>query len=261
MSGERPLRYVLFDYGNTLVPYGRTEAGAVDRVVAEAVARRAPGLDPGGFAAAAARVKDDLIRGTRATGREVANADFARALAAAAGLPRVPPGLAEELEERVGEAFVRVLRLPPDTLPVLDALGERHRLGLVSNYYLPGPLRRSLERFGIARRLGASVVSGEVGWVKPRPEPFREVLRLLGAEPGECVFVGDNLHADVGGASALGMRTVHLREWLGDALPVDLGDEDRGPRPDRVVDRLADLPAAVASLEGTSREDRSRERP
>jgi putative hydrolase of the HAD superfamily len=256
VSGARPLRFVLFDYGNTLVPYGRNEASVVDRVVAEAVARRAPGLDPGVFAAAAARVKDDLIRGTRATGREVSNEDFARALSAAAGLPRIPGGLAEELEERVGEAFVRVLRLPPDTLPVLDSLAERHRLGLVSNYYLPGPLRRSLERFGIAGRLGAAVVSGEVGWVKPRPEPFREALRLLGADPAECVFVGDNLHADVGGASALGMRTVHLREWIEDALPADRADAEGGPRPDRVLDRLADLPAAVASLEGRCREGR-----
>jgi HAD superfamily hydrolase (TIGR01509 family) len=250
VSGARRIRCVLFDYGNTLVPYGRTEAAAVDRVVAEAVARRTPGLDAGGFTAAASRVKDALIRGTRATGREVANADFARALAEAAGHPRAPAGLEEELEEHVGEAFVRVLRLPPDTLPVLDALAGRHRLGLVSNYYLPVPLRRSLERFGIAGRLGATVVSGEVGWVKPRPEPFLAALRALGADPRECVFVGDNLHADVGGASALGMLTVHVREWLGDALPVDRADAEDGPRPDRTVDRLSDLPGAVASLGG-----------
>jgi putative hydrolase of the HAD superfamily len=250
VSVSRRVRFVLFDYGNTLVPYGRTEARAVDRVVADAVARRAPGIDPSTFAERASLVKDVLIRGTRATGREVANAEFARALSEAAGLPRAPEGLEEELEARVGEAFVRVLRLPPSTLPVLDALGRNRRLGLVSNYYLPAPLRRSLERFGIAERLGAAVVSGDVGWVKPRPEPFLEALRLLGADPRDCVFVGDNLHADVGGASALGMRTVHLLEWLEDALPVDRADASEGPRPDRTLDRLADLPAALDSLEG-----------
>jgi putative hydrolase of the HAD superfamily len=249
VTAARRVRFVLFDYGNTLVPYGRAEARAVDRVVADAVARRAPGLDPGAFAETASRVKDELIRGTRTTGREVANADFARALSSAAGLPAPPEGLERELEATVGEAFVRVLRLPPSTLPVLDALGEGRRLGLVSNYYLPEPLRHSLRRFGIAERLGAAVVSGDVGWVKPRPEPFLEALRLLGADPGDCVFVGDNLHADVGGASALGMRTVHVREWLGDALAVDVADATSGPRPDRTVERLADLPAAVASLE------------
>ena len=248
MVRGRTARFILLDYGNTLVPYGRREAAAVDRVVAESVARRVPGLDPEAFAAAASRVKDGLIRGARESGREVTNGEYCRALAAAAGLSAEPEGLASELEERVGEAFVRVLRLPPDTLPVLDALAERHRLGLVSNYYLPAPLRRSLDRFGIAPRLGATVVSAEVGWVKPRPEPFLEALRLLGAPPEECVFVGDNLHADVGGAAALGMRTVHVREWLDGALDADRVDAEDGPRPDRVVDRLADLPAAVASM-------------
>ena len=197
-------------------------------------------------------MKEELIRGTRATGREVSNADLARALARAAGAREVPPGLEEELEARVEEAFVRTLRLPPDTLPVLDALAPRYRLGLVSNYYLPRPLVRSLERFGIRGRLAAAVVSGEVGWVKPRPEPFREALRVLGAGPEECIFVGDNLHADVGGASALGMRTVLTREWLADALPADRADAggDGDARPDAVIERLADLPAAVEALAG-----------
>jgi putative hydrolase of the HAD superfamily len=246
----RTARFILFDYGNTLVPYGRREAAAVDRVVAESVARRVPGLDPATFAAAASRVRDGLIRGARESGREVTNGEYCRALASAAGMDAEPEGLAGELEERVGEAFVRVLRLPPDTLPVLDALAGGHRLGLVSNYYLPAPLRRSLDRFGITPRLGAAVVSGEVGWVKPRPEPFLEALRILGAAPGECIFVGDNLHADVGGASSLGMLTIHVTEWLDEALDADRADAAAGPRPDRVVGRFADLPGAVASLAG-----------
>jgi HAD superfamily hydrolase (TIGR01509 family) len=250
VDGGGPARFILFDYGNTLVPFGCGEAAVVDRVVAEAVARRVPGLEPAAFVPEACRVKDRLLRRVRETGREVTNGEYCLALAAAAGLPGDPGDLSRELEERVGEAFVRVLRLPPDTIPVLDALGDAHRLGLVSNYYLPGPLRRSLDRFGISGRLDAAVVSAEVGWAKPRPEPFLEVLRLLGAEPRECIFVGDNLHADVGGASALGMRTVHVREWLGGALPSDVDDAYGGPRPDRVVDRLADLPRAVASLAG-----------
>jgi FMN phosphatase YigB (HAD superfamily) len=84
--------------------------------------------------------------------------------------------------------------------------------------------------------------------VKPRPEPFLAALRLLGAAPEECIFVGDNLHADVGGASALGMRTVHVTEWLDGALDADRADAGEGPRPDRVVGRLADLPGVVDSM-------------
>lgn len=243
-----PIRFVLFDYGNTLVPYGRREAALVDRAAAGAVARRVPGLDAEAFAGRVERTRDGLIAGAMASGREVRNADFARALAEAAGAAVVPEGLEEDLAAGVGEAFVEALRLPPDTLPVLDALASRHRLGLVSNYYLAEPLHRSLARLGIRPRLGAAVVSAEVGVVKPRPEPFLAALRALGAEPRECIFVGDNLAADVGGAAALGMRTVHTREWLAGALPCDLPRSGGGARPDRVIDRLADLPEAVASL-------------
>jgi len=241
-------RFVLFDYGNTLVPYGVRESAAVDRVVAETVASRVPGLDAEEFAGRAARVRDRLIRGTRVTGREVANEELAAALAREAGLDAVPPGLAGALEERVGEAFVGILRLPPDTLPVLDALRGRSRLGLVSNYYLPRPIHRSLDLLGIRPRLSAAVVSAEVGFAKPRPEPFLAALEALGAEPRECVFVGDNPAADVAGAAALGMRTVLTREWHGGALPTDLEAGGGAPAPDLAVDRLADLPAALESL-------------
>lgn len=242
-------RFVLFDYGNTLVPWGTRESAAVDRVVARTVAARVPGLDAASFEGRAAGVRDALIRGTRATGREVANEEFAAALAREAGIGAAPPGLAAALEERVGEAFVGALRLPPDTLPVLDALREGRRLGLVSNYYLPRPLHLSLDRLGIRPRLSAAVVSGEVGFVKPRPEPFLAALELLGADPRECVFVGDNPSADVAGAAALGMRTVLTREWHATALPADRDPgEGAAPAPDRVVDRLADLPAALDAL-------------
>jgi putative hydrolase of the HAD superfamily len=249
VTAGRRARFVLFDYGNTLVPYGMREAAEVDRVLAVAVARRVPGADASRLLPEVARVRDALIRGTRTTGREVTSADLTRALAAAAGAGEPPPGLEAELEAGAGEAFVACLRLPPDTLPVLDALAARYRLGVVSNYYLPRPLLHSLERLGIAARLEAAVVSGEVGWVKPRPEPFREALRRLGAEPAECIFVGDNLHADVGGAGALGMRTVHTREWIGGALALDLADQEGGGRPDAVIERLAELPAALEAME------------
>ena len=242
-------RFVLFDYGNTLVPYGRTEAETVDRALAAAAAPRLPGFDAATLRPLVRRVKEECIRGAVATGVEITNADFVRALARAAGAEGVPPGLEEELERAAGDAFTAVLRLPPAVLPVLDGLAGRWTLGLLSNYYLPAPLHRTLEAFGIRRRLAAAVVSAEVGRAKPHPEAFGALLGALGAGARECIFVGDNLHADVSGAAALGMATVHTREWLADALSHDAGEAPDGVRPDRVIDRLSDLPAALESLE------------
>jgi putative hydrolase of the HAD superfamily len=51
------------------------------------------------------------------------------------------------------------------------------------------------------------VVSGEFGWLKPHPHIYLEPLRRVGSRPERTLFVGDDLHNDVKGPNALGMRT------------------------------------------------------
>lgn len=233
---------ILFDYGNTLVPYGRREAAVVDAAVARAAAEHLAGVEASAFVAPVRRVKDRLIARTRETGRELLPAELADALAEEAGTPSPGGRFSEAIERATASAFESALSLPADTLPVLDALRGRYRLGLVSNYFLAGPLRRTLDAFGIASRMDVIVVSAEVGMVKPRREVFQRALDGLGADPARCVFVGDNLHADVGGAAACGMGTVHIRRWLGDALHCDTLPAEGDVAPDAVVDELGALP-------------------
>jgi 2-haloacid dehalogenase len=49
------------------------------------------------------------------------------------------------------------------------------------------------------------VTSEDARAYKPRPEPFRLALDLLGLRPDQVLHVGDSLTADVGGANALGI--------------------------------------------------------
>ena len=46
---------------------------------------------------------------------------------------------------------------------------------------------------------------------KPAPEPFREVLKRLGAAPEHALMFGDWAERDVGGGRSLGMKTVFAR--------------------------------------------------
>ncbi len=240
-------RFVLFDYGNTLVPYGRREAAEVEAAVAAVAGGFFPGVDPLAFRARVRGVKDRLIRRTRETGDEIRGEELAAALAAEAGIAIPPAGFREAVEREQAAAFERVLSLPPGVPQVLDLLRERWTLGLVSNYSFASPILRTLDMFRLRERLAVVVVSADVGRVKPGPEPFRAALDALGARPAECVFVGDNLHADIGGAGALGMATVHTREWLEDALPHDTWEGPDGIVPDAVIDRLADLPDLLSN--------------
>ena len=59
----------------------------------------------------------------------------------------------------------------------------------------------------------ALVLSFEVGLMKPQAEIYRLVCRQLGLEPGQILFVGDNLEADVHGPRAAGLFAMHVDEF------------------------------------------------
>jgi HAD superfamily hydrolase (TIGR01509 family) len=116
-------------------------------------------------------------------------------------------------------------------------------LVLVSNTMrTPGAtLRAVLDRAGLLECFAHTVFSDEVGIRKPAPEIFLEALRSVGGEPASAVHVGDDADLDVEGARAAGLRVVQV---------VDRGAVPAAEPPDRTITRLAELPSAIASLEG-----------
>ena len=73
---------------------------------------------------------------------------------------------------------------------------------------------------------------------KPAPPLFEAALSALGSDAGHSMMVGDDLAADVVGAQAVGITGVLVR--TGKFRPDDLTGD--GPRPDHVIDTIADLP-------------------
>ena len=117
--------------------------------------------------------------------------------------------LAAELGERFGMERRSRHALLPDTLAALAALGDAHRLALVTN----GATclqREKLAASGLADRFEAVIVSEEVGAGKPHPAPFTAALEALGAQPQDAWMIGDSLERDVQGAVAAGLRAVWL---------------------------------------------------
>lgn len=88
--------------------------------------------------------------------------------------------------------------------PVLERLGTRYRLGIVSNFY--GNLEGILEAEGLRPLFGAVADSGVVGVIKPDPVIFLHALERLGSTPAEAVMVGDSVKRDIAGAKGLGMK-------------------------------------------------------
>jgi putative hydrolase of the HAD superfamily len=79
------------------------------------------------------------------------------------------------------------------------------KLALLSN--APEPLARAIDHQPWSRHFGHRYFSCRLGAAKPDPEAFQRVLRDLGAEPGEVLFIDDraeNTHA----GRDLGMHTI-----------------------------------------------------
>jgi putative hydrolase of the HAD superfamily len=112
---------------------------------------------------------------------------------------------------RYRETIEADLESLPGVEPLLADLGERYRLGLLTD----GPARAQygkLDELGWRDRFDAVVVTGELPAGKPDPRAFERVLTALDVDPEEVVFVGDNPEADVEGAGALGIRAVQVLE-------------------------------------------------
>ncbi len=81
-----------------------------------------------------------------------------------------------------------------------------------------------------------------MGVEKPVPDFFEKVLQTVGAEPYECVMVGDDYRIDIVGAKNAGMLTI----WLSEA-----GQEKPAPCANVVINSIMDLAPAVKALEET----------
>lgn len=157
--------------------------------------------------------------------------DDARALASS--LTRVHMG-----------ALKAAVTVPDHHEPVLTTLSSQYRLGLCSNFSDGETARAVVSEAGFLPHLRTLVISDEVGFRKPRREIFEAAAAGLALEPGEILHVGDSLEADVGGAAAIGMRTVWLTRRI--RQPDEQLARYTGPRPDFALDDLRDLPVLMA---------------
>ncbi len=100
-----------------------------------------------------------------------------------------------------------------DTVPTLIALREMGmRVCLLSNAGVP--IRTVLDREGVTPWVDATVLSYEVGAVKPDRRIFEAALAALDLPASRVVMVGDNANDDGGGAH-LGLRTLILPRTSG----------------------------------------------
>lgn len=230
------IKAIIFDYGNTLIEFGKAQITACDTALANALMkhygpvdlgrltairdrdRRAPYLSPDYRENNLVEITTNMIRdlyGVEPSGEEMADILKARF-----------------------DIFVRVVRAEAYVFEVLEQLAKRYKLGLLSNYPDGDAIRASLQITGLARYFDAVVVSGDLGVVKPHPVPFLTMMRALRVKPSQAVLVGDNWLGDVQGAKQAGMSAIFIQQW---PPPEEFEPEDHHIEPDAVIGHLSEL--------------------
>jgi 2-haloacid dehalogenase/putative hydrolase of the HAD superfamily len=214
--------------------------------------------------------------GTLTTGDRAAVEAVCRQIVADTRLPLSPDELAIIWGERFfhamdfanGEQFVTLLELEARTLcTTLDAYSLRvdpyPYVARLADYWQDPPLQPEVldflaafprpicivsnaDRVDIERALARHnicvaglVTSQDTRSYKPHPGIFETALALTGWRRERVIHVGDSLHSDVSGASAVGLRT----GWVNRAHRIhDIGNH----QPDHEFEDLHGLAALVA---------------
>jgi len=96
-----------------------------------------------------------------------------------------------------------------DVVPTLDAIHAAGiRCAIVSNW--DSRLPRLMDALGLADRFEFILTSAEAGHSKPHAAIFEEAVKRLGLSANQVINVGDSVEEDVHGATAAGLRAVHL---------------------------------------------------
>jgi putative hydrolase of the HAD superfamily len=215
---------IAFDVGDTLIVRRRDVAGAVCEVLARH--GHAPGQDViAGLIPEMNRYAGTLITNVamHADQRALTEANhekyrfLLRRLGVASG-GEAPGG--EALPEDAVDLMAREIQSVYDradawaqvegaaeTLAGLKGSGIK--LAVISNW--TDNMESILEGLGLAGYFDTIAVSAACGLYKPHPAIFRLAAECLGAEPFECLHVGDSIVYDVGGSLAAGFGAVLYR--------------------------------------------------
>ena len=134
------------------------------------------------------------------------------------------------------------LQLYPEVKAVLDELGARFRLTVVSDAQSVWA-RPEMRAVGIESYFNPVIISGDFGFRKPDRRLFEAALSGQKLAPENVLCVGNDMYRDMFGARELGMKTVFFSSNQG-------RKEMAGVHPDYIIYQFAALRQAIIFFEG-----------
>lgn len=129
-------------------------------------------------------------------------------------------------------------RLYPNTRTTLEALAAAGLpMGIVTSKSRM-MAERAITLFGLGEFFRAVVTADDTPVHKPDPLPVLEGTRLLGADPGRAIYVGDS-PADIEAGNAAGLGTVAATWGVASRKRLEAA------APTAIIDDIAELPALL----------------
>jgi len=130
-----------------------------------------------------------------------------------------------------GIETLKELYIFPDARTVMDTLGKKYRLTMITNGASVWQ-RAKIEKLSIEDYFEEIIVSGELGHHKPSSKIFEEMTRRTQVDVSDIIYIGNNYMKDVIGAKESGWKAVWVKR----------NDEERDESvPDYVINELSEL--------------------
>lgn len=192
-----------------------------------------------------------FIQRTRLNGRETHNRFWISEALKSHGYKVAPD------DSRIGKAveayfsaFQGRCSLIPGTIGTLKTLKTSYRLGLLSNFTHPPAIREIIGSLGLVTHFDTLLISGELGYRKPHPLVFEQLIHELGVKPEQILYVGDDPEADIMGAKQAGIRPVWFTHVRDKKIPSAQGITGVVPQvPEQDVARISDWEDLVSLLD------------
>ncbi len=144
-----------------------------------------------------------------------------------------------ELENKMVLAHMNALsscvEFPEENRSILEYVQkEGFKMAIVSNFDYAPTAYDLIDKFQIRNLFEVIIISGDVGWRKPKDIIFRIAIDNLAIEADEALFVGDNYKADVIGSKCVGMDAV----WINRRNETD---ERLEVKPDFIIKKFYEL--------------------
>lgn len=200
MSRAGKIKAVLLDFYGTVVEEDDAAIGQICREVADAATGPATPEEVGAYWG---RVFGALCRDS--TGRSFRLQRELEMLSLRRVLSRFGADLdATELSGRLWEYWIGPAPLPGSREAIAQCPLPVCLVSNIDNADLASALKHVRMSFDHV------VTSEDSRAYKPRPEPFRRALGLLGLQPHEVLHVGDSVSSDVASAKAMGMPVLWI---------------------------------------------------